>query len=147
MDLITHPGLFLSIRPKGPIPSLSTPDVKNSNVLINLFLTTRNNGLKLDRQPARLSVLPSSLPTGFWQRQDRPQQQFQSLWQIHSSELPREWHCERVRTQTSNSFTHKNTQNLTLPFFLERMWRNISWKSPGWSIRSTMRGEKSRYFF
>lgn len=60
---------------------------------------------------------PSSVPAGFWKRQDRPQQQFQSLWQIHPGELPREWHCERVRTQKSNSSIQRNTQNLNASVF------------------------------
>lgn len=59
----------------------------------------------------------SSVPAGFRERKDRPQQQFQSLWQIHSSELPRERHCERVRTQKSNSFIQRNTQKLNASVF------------------------------
>ena len=34
---------------------------------------------------------------GFWKRQDSPQQQLQPVWEIHPSQLPREWHRERVR--------------------------------------------------
>lgn len=35
--------------------------------------------------------------SGFWERQDGSQQQLQSLWEVHSGQLPGEWHRQRVR--------------------------------------------------
>lgn len=100
-------------------------------------------------------IFLSSYSPGIRERKDGPQQQLQSLRKVHSGELPGEWHCQRVRDRRQIYFIlkfyfirlklwYRFGNNLILLFFLpEHMWKNISWRSRDWSIRSTMSGEHS----
>lgn len=67
-----------------------------------------------------------SAPAGFWERQDGPQQQFQSLRQVHSSELPGEWHSERVRGQRAGASPQSGARSFNASVFFQSLRGEIS---------------------
>lgn len=124
MDLITKPDLFFSIRPDGPRRCF----VVKKTLLICVGVrgkVTADLTSDVWHQPLLYVFFElvvcfhhctsSSFPAGIWECQDRPQQQLQSLWQIHSGELPGERHCERVSKQHfHSSIERKSIQALLL---------------------------------